>query len=256
MNEWEDIQEKLMTQFPVEDVEPAITENKRTKTRRLTGEIHAKWLFGLTKKTSSDAAICEIGTLYGFLTAAIGLACIGTDRRIVAIDHMIGSHCMDMANRPKCIYRDFIDNMIAIGVWDKIIPFPMKSHSPLDLSIYEKDKEVPVGVRDSQYLQASDMLLLMDAEFELIYIDGFHSYENVLQELKLYSRFLKPGGTICGDDCNAYGKPFLQSFLNDKDSFEQLPARAVAMAMLEFFNNNDEFEPIDVPSNQFGFMKK
>lgn len=251
---YSDIHEKLIKQFPVEGAEPE-SGTRLSRTKRLTSKIQAEWLFDLVKKTSNNAWICEIGTLYGFLTATMGLACAGTNRRVVTIDHMIGSHCMDMNNRAKCIYLDFINNMLAMGVWERIIPFPMKSWSYNDLSIYEDQKEIPERIRNAAFLQASDMLLLMKPEFELIYIDGFHTYDNVLQELKLYSKLLKIGGIICGDDCNAHGRPFLQSFLHNKDHFEQLPAKAVAMAMLEFFNDNDGFEPIDVPTNQFGFKK-
>ena len=220
---------------------------------RMTSDEILDWLFDLTGQTSNDAWICEIGTLYGSVTSKLGLACVSSNRRVVTIDHMIGGHCMDMKTRAKCVYLDFIDNMIDLGIWDKIIPFPMKSYSLLDFSIYEHHVEIPEDVRDTQYLQASDMLLLMGAEFELIYIDGNHTYKNVLSELKLYSKMLKPGGIICGDDCNAEQRPFLDSFLHHQEYFETV--LAVAKAVLEFFNGNNEFEPIEVPVNQFGFRR-
>jgi len=248
---WEDIKKILMTRFPVEEVEP-VPGTRLTKTRRLTTEVHAEWLYSLACNLSNDAWICEIGTLYGFLTAMFGFSCQTTNRRVVTIDHMIGSHCMDMRSRDKCIYLEFIDNMISLGIWDKIIPFPMKSFSYFGIPDFG-DTIIPEIEINNRYFQAFEMLLLMKAEFELIYIDGNHSYSNVSEELKRYSELLKPGGLICGDDCNAYGHSFLKSFLFDQKNFEDVPA--VAQAMLKFFNGNNNFEPIDVPIGQFGFRK-
>jgi len=212
---WEDVEDTLLERFPPD-------------VKRLTKNRIVKWLFGLAKVTSDDAWICEIGTLYGSLTAAMALACADTNKRVFTIDHMIGGYCMDMSLREPCIYLDFVDSMISLGVWDKVVPFPMRSN------------------------QADHLLLLMGAQFELIYLDGDHSYENVLSELVRYSCFLKPGGIICGDDCNAEQRPFYESFLYNKSFFEP---QAVAKAMLEFFDGNDDFEPIIVPTNQFGFRK-
>ena len=238
---WKDIERELSGRF---------VSGKNQMTERYIVE----WLFEMAKETSDEAWICEIGTLYGSLTVAMALACCGTKRRVVTVDHMIGGHCMDMNLRDKCIYLDFIDNMIALNVWDKIIPFPMKSHSIFDTTVLKGNEILPEKIRDCEYLQASDMLSLMGAQFELIYIDGNHTYENVLAELTLYSKFLKKGGIICGDDCNAEQRPFYESFLNNKGHFESV--LAVAKAMLEFFDGNDKFEPIRVPTNQFGFRKK
>lgn len=227
---WNDVQDDLEGMFPREAEEP-VPGTRMTRTRRMTPMFVAKWLYFLVQETSFDAMLCEIGTLFGFITAALGLACLSTNRRVVTVDHMIGGHCMDMRNRKACIYLDFIDSMVGLDIWDKIIPIPTKSHPA-----------------------ASDLISIMDLKFELIYIDGNHTYDNVLPELQLYSKFLKPGGIICGDDCNAGQKPFLESFLHNRENFETVPA--VAKAVLEFFIDNDEFEPVEVPVNQFGFRKK
>ena len=224
--------------------------------QRLTGEIQAMWLFNLVKKTSPNANICEIGTLYGFLTAVLAMACKESSRRVFTIDHMMGFHCMAQKDRPKCIYIDFVDNMIRHGVWDKIIPFPMKSHGHLDLSVYKSEIELPIEMIRDDYFQANDLLVAMEVEFELIYIDGNHTYENVIKELETYSKFLRPGGLICGDDCHIHDHKasFFQSFLYNKDYFDQ-SKKTVAMAMLEFFSGNNEFDPVESPMNQFCFSR-
>jgi len=54
--------------------------------------------------------------------------------------------------------------------------------------------------------------------FDWVYIDGNHSYENVLEDLRHYLPFVKPGGFLCGDD---YGS-------NDSDPYSNGgPERAV-----------------------------
>ena len=45
--------------------------------------------------------------------------------------------------------------------------------------------------------------------FDWVYIDGNHSYENVLEDLRHYLPFVKTGGLLCGDD---YGS-------NDSDPY-------------------------------------
>ena len=45
--------------------------------------------------------------------------------------------------------------------------------------------------------------------FDWVYIDGNHSYENVLEDLRHYLPFVKAGGLLCGDD---YGS-------NDSDPY-------------------------------------
>ncbi len=42
--------------------------------------------------------------------------------------------------------------------------------------------------------------ILKDETFDLIYVDGDHSYEAVLQDLDQAGRLVKSGGIICGDD--------------------------------------------------------
>jgi hypothetical protein len=218
--------------------------------RRLTFETQGKMAFDFIKQTSNDAWVCEIGSLYGHMTLAMAFACVGSNRRVVTIDHMIGHHCMPQNMRPKCIYLDLIDNLIHFGVWDKVVPFPMKSVGSANIDEL-KEELLPKNILEDSYLQAFEMLVTMGIEFEYEYIDGCHAYENVHREFELYTTLLKSGGVITGDDCQTYQKPFRETFIN-KGVFEGVN---VARAVVEFFGDNDEFEPLDVPINQFGFRK-
>jgi len=206
--------------------------------RRLTGENQAVWLYDLVQQTNNDAWICEVGSLYGYLTVVLGLACIGTNRRVAAIDHMIGSFCMDMETRPKCIYQDFVDALHKFGVWEKVIPFPMKSYGNNAILKHKHEPVLPLELIKTEYLQAHEMLTIMNIEFELIYLDGNHLEENVYNELCLYTKLLKIGGVIGGDDY-----------------MPKTPLKGVAKAVQDFFQGNDDYKKLDVPGNQFGYKR-
>lgn len=218
--------------------------------RRLTFEAHGKMAFDFIKQTSNDAWVCEIGSLYGHMTLAMAMACVGSNRRVVTIDHMIGNHCMPMDQRPKCIYLDLIDNLIHFGVWDKVVPFPMKSVGSANIDEL-KGELLPKHILEDSYLQAFEMLITMGIEFEYMYVDGCHGYGNVTREFESYTTILKRGGVITGDDCNLFTKSFLESFTKDWKS----EGVNVARAVFDFFKGNNEFEPLDVPMHQFGFRK-
>lgn len=221
--------------------------------RHLTGEVQAEWLFDLVKnQTTEDSWICEIGTYHGFLSATIGLACIGSNRRAVVIDHMIGDHCDQVESRATLsLYKEFIDNMISVGVWDKIVPLPFKSFNPsiTDHSfLFTTDPGTKI-IREL-YLSAYEMVLAMGIEFDLIYLDGNHDSPNVLRELELYTTVLKTGGVIAGDD------GVMDMMKNwDTLTLEDVPS-GPANASFKFFKGNNGFVPIESsPGNQFGFIK-
>jgi len=86
-----------------------------------------------------------------------------------------------------------------------------------------------------------------------MYIDGNHSKPNVLLELELYTKLLKKGGVVTGDDCGVHGKPFLEAF--KRGNVPGTYSNGVAEAVFEFFVDNGEFEPVEAAGNQFGFRK-
>lgn len=194
------------------------------------GPIQGQWLFDLVRSsTPQDAYICEVGTFYGYMTTTLGFACEESKRRIVAVDHFLGEFCS--ADHDPFFYVNFIDNLRRFGVWDRIIPMPLKS------------------------LDAFPLLKLMDKKFHLIYLDGDHSFDTVTEELKLYTSLLEVGGFICGDDCGTEVVPFTAVWEGLKTStmlFEQ----DVIGAVYTFFRDRSDFEVLtNVPRTQFGFRK-
>lgn len=47
--------------------------------------------------------------------------------------------------------------------------------------------------------------ILEGKKFDLVFIDGLHDYEHVIQDLSLWWPTVKPGGVIAGDDWSASG---------------------------------------------------
>lgn len=222
--------------------------------RSLTGEVQAEWLFGLVKQTSNDALICELGTYYGFLSATMGLACAGSSRRLVVVDHMIGDHCEQEDRETLSVYKKFVDNMVLMGVWDKIIPLPFKSYNPNILDHAPLlDKNLESTTIRELHLGAYEMILAMGMKFDLIYLDANHDEANVYKELQLYANVLKVGGIIVGDDC-VFG--FMDMDWNAGDFSNAIKYGGPAAAVYRFFKGNKDFVPMKgVPGNQFGFKK-
>jgi hypothetical protein len=100
--------------------------------------------------------------------------------------------------------------------------------------IYESVKNVftddPRVIIHREY---SGNMVFQEEYFDWVYIDGNHSYENVLLDLETYWPFVKVGGILCGDDygwedkhtnggvykavnefANKRGIPFLDAALN------------------------------------------
>ena len=45
---------------------------------------------------------------------------------------------------------------------------------------------------------------LQGQQFDLIYIDGVHTYDQVKKDIENYRKILKPGGLMCGHDYDPY----------------------------------------------------
>ena len=83
-----------------------------------------------------------------------------------------------------------------------------------------------------------------DGSLNWVYIDGDHSYLNVLEDLRHYYPLIKNGGFLCGDDYGWYDKHH-----EDKPELFGGPQRAVD----EFTNEHNLSLTID--GNQFIIVK-
>lgn len=97
---------------------------------------------------------------------------------LYAVDHWLGSSTQQpnevhWQSVLDCVYQQFLSNMIHWKLTDVVIPCRMKSQEA-----------------------AASLNVVPD----LIYIDGEHTTEAVIEDLKLWYPFVKNRGILCGDD--------------------------------------------------------
>ena len=134
--------------------------------------------------------ILEIGSWKG--QSAINMATIckglGLDTRIYCIDTWLGA-VEFMTASPDDKERDLM----------KIDGYPMVYHEFMK-NIRESHVDDMITPVPNTSLIAS--FVVPDAD--LIYIDGDHSYESVMQDIAVYTKKLNPGGVIFGDDYSVF----------------------------------------------------
>lgn len=98
---------------------------------------------------------------------------------VVAIDHFRGSpseresNHKQAADDPMSVFYEYYQYMNKLGIWHKITTV----------------------ISDSVVAAQS-----LEGPFGLIYLDGSHLYEDVMDDLMAWMPRLAPGGIICGDD--------------------------------------------------------
>lgn len=129
---------------------------------------------------------------------------------------------MEAALRSGDIVRLFFHNISASGHSDRVIAMRAPSSAALPL--------------------------LEAGSFDVIYIDGDHSYSGVLADLNLSGRLLRDGGVICGDDMelqfNQVDQPRCREF-RENDYIVDFTQNTsyhpgVALAVWEYFGGEVE----------------
>jgi hypothetical protein len=129
--------------------------------------------------------IIEVGTWKGMSAVAMGEACRkeSLDSAIICVDTWLGNenHILDGPDlKPKhgypTIYYQFLSNVVHHKLQDIIVPLPNTSFN------------------------AAIALKKLEISADLIYIDGAHEYESVMQDLKSYVPLLSKRGTMFGHD--------------------------------------------------------
>lgn len=128
--------------------------------------------------------IAELGAWKGLSTAILAKAVAGRQGRVFAIDHWLGSEGVahHVVARQTDIFAIFKRNLMSLGLWSSVSPLVM----------------------DSQTAAA----IFADGVLDLIFIDADHRYENFKQDISAWLPKLKPGGILCGHDCEGYYSRF------------------------------------------------
>jgi hypothetical protein len=123
----------------------------------------------------------EIGSWLGCSTAIIGDVARGAGARVFAIDTWEGSEATWQKGVVSGfnVLTSFCGNMQKLGLLRSTV-------SPL---VSRSDECAP---------------LIADGSLDFIFIDGDHRYPVIRRDIALYWPKLKPGGLMCGHDCERY----------------------------------------------------
>jgi predicted O-methyltransferase YrrM len=74
--------------------------------------------------------------------------------------------------------------------------------------------------------------LIADAAFDLIFIDADHSYAAVQEDVAAWRSKVKPGGLLCGHDCEARVTPALQQRLVENKHKDTITGEGTQFSMI------------------------
>lgn len=134
-----------------------------------------EYLFNKVKSLPMDAVILEIGSFKGRSTIAMGYACIGTNRKIYAIDTWDGNDS-DFAERQ--FFDIWQQNIEANAIEEYVLPLRGYSHEVLT-----HWQELTNG-----------------KDIDFIFIDGSHQYLDVLKDFEMSFPLVKDGGWMAFHD--------------------------------------------------------
>lgn len=124
-------------------------------------------------KQNHILTVVEVGSWLGASTRHIAKQ-LPPGGVVFAVDHWLGSVEHQGCDLIPTLYEQFLSNVIHAGLTDKIIPIRMDS-----LAAAQYLKSIPV---------------------DLVYLDGAHDKQSVLNDLEAWFPFVAGHGVICGDD--------------------------------------------------------
>lgn len=155
-----------------------------TKALAIEGWMQPAELTWLAEQAATRKAILEVGSWMGRSTRAL---CDNTLGQVCAVDTWKGSgepkHVALLADKdPDWLFNQFKENM----------------HGVQNLT----------ALRFSSLVAAANFIGLrpsMQPQFDMIFLDAAHDYDNVDADIQAWKPFLVPGGLMCGHD---FGGPF------------------------------------------------
>lgn len=166
----------------------------------------AVFLYKLAQKVQDGLKIVEIGSYEGKSTISLALGA-RTNVQVIAIDPHTGDISEALAGKVINTYEKFLGNISAAGVGHKIKPMKMTS--------------VEAAARYS------------DGPIGMLFIDGWHSTEAVLEDIDSWLPFMHPDGVVVFDDWN---DEQVKSGINSR--FAVLPKLLGAVGKEMAFTNN------------------
>ena len=173
-------------------------------------------LRGLVKSVARTGMnTLEVGSWCGDSAVEIGAVVQAFGGKHFCIDWWKGNlstHLEDVAKQVD-IYSEFWYRIVEEGLEDTVIPIRGNSDSVA--------------------------IVLGEQKFDLAYIDGDHIYGQAKRDIQNYSRCVRDGGILCGDDCEGRIADFDIDFLKDGllDDYHETVHCGVVMAVGESFDN-------------------
>jgi predicted O-methyltransferase YrrM len=132
------------------------------------------WLFHAARSLPKAANIVEVGSFKGRSTCCLALGCKRTQRRVFAVDTFDGGPDLPKAE----LLPDFLRNLEVTGL--------------------SRFVEPRVGL-------STEVSSKWDKPIHLLFIDGSHSYEDVLADFNGFYPYVVPGGIVAFHDvCEAW----------------------------------------------------
>ena len=158
----------------------------------------------------------EVGSWAGHSSVILGAVAKEAGGRLVCVDWWRGAGEGDrnaIVSSQRDVYRVFWQRVTDHGLADTVVPMRGRS-----------DAVMP---------------FLAGQRFDFIFIDGDHRYEGVKHDIAQAKRLIKPGGTICGHDCEIKPTPDQIPFMRankDVDAVDKVHCGTV-LAVWEAFTD-------------------
>lgn len=148
-----------------------------------------RWLFQMARSLPDGSTIVEIGSFKGRSTSCLAFGCRGTKKQVYAIDTFSGnSGDFPVGNavveedekrgRPYMHYGGYFFDDFCLNI------------KKCGLSGYVKPV---IGY-------SADVAKGWNTPIDLLFIDGSHAYEDVLQDFEQFFPYVKPGGIVAFHD--------------------------------------------------------
>ena len=140
---------------------------------------HGQWLFEAARTLQADGDVVEIGSFYGRSTIclALGTKIYGTGK-VYAVDTHTGGVSLSkqypQASKAMASLGPFLRNLVRFGIEDIVVPVVLSSRQAVKL--------------------------WSDKPIRLLFIDGWHSYEECSHDILQWGQMISPSGAIAIHD--------------------------------------------------------